>query len=110
VKAFNAGLTFPWWHEKGPRNSEVDWQPLRHSTVLHNLATPALHLWPAPRAAAARRETGQHHRALRGGYVTAACGSRASGNLAHGLRSTNSRPAGQLPALRPGAQRVPEIH
>ena len=41
VKAFNAaGLTFPWRHEKGPRKGEVDWQPLRHSTVLHVLHNP----------------------------------------------------------------------
>jgi hypothetical protein len=41
VKAFNAaGLAFPWRHEKGPRKSEVDWQPLRHSTVLHVLHNP----------------------------------------------------------------------
>ncbi len=41
VKAFNAaGLPFPWRHEKGPRKGEVDWQPLRHSTVLHVLHNP----------------------------------------------------------------------
>jgi DNA invertase Pin-like site-specific DNA recombinase len=41
VKAFNtAGLAFPWRHEKGPRKGEVDWQPLRHSTVLHVLHNP----------------------------------------------------------------------
>jgi len=41
VKAFNAaGLSFPWRHEKGPRKGEVDWQPLRHSTVLHVLHNP----------------------------------------------------------------------
>src|SRR6266516_4804962 len=41
VKAFRAaGLTFPWRHLKGPRKGEVDWQPLRHSTVLHVLHNP----------------------------------------------------------------------
>ena len=41
VKAFNtAGLAFPWRHEKGPRKGETDWQPLRHSTVLHVLHNP----------------------------------------------------------------------
>ena len=36
VKAFRAaGLSFPWRHLKGPRKGEVDWQPLRHSTVPH---------------------------------------------------------------------------
>jgi len=41
VKAFNAaGLTFPWRHRKGPRKGEVDWQPLRHSTVLNILHNP----------------------------------------------------------------------
>ncbi len=41
VKAFNAaGLTFPWRHHKGPRKGETDWQPLRHSTVLHVLHNP----------------------------------------------------------------------
>ena len=41
VKAFRAaGLTFPWRHRKGPRKGETDWQPLRHSTVLHVLHNP----------------------------------------------------------------------
>ena len=41
VKAFRAaGLSFPWRHQKGPRKGEVDWQPLRHSTVLHVLHNP----------------------------------------------------------------------
>ena len=41
VKAFRAaGLSFPWRHHKGPRKGEVDWQPLRHSTVLHVLHNP----------------------------------------------------------------------
>jgi DNA invertase Pin-like site-specific DNA recombinase len=41
VKAFRAaGLTYPWRHRKGPRKGEVDWQPLRHSTVLHALHNP----------------------------------------------------------------------
>ena len=41
VKAFRAaGLTYPWRHLKGPRKGEVDWQPLRHSTVLHALHNP----------------------------------------------------------------------
>ena len=41
VKAFRAaGLTFPWRHRKGPRKGEVDWQPLRHSTVLRVLHNP----------------------------------------------------------------------
>ena len=41
VKAFRAaGLTFPWRHLKGPRKGETDWQPLRHSTVLHALHNP----------------------------------------------------------------------
>ena len=41
VKAFNtAGLAFPWRHHKGPRKGETDWQPLRHSTVLHVLHNP----------------------------------------------------------------------
>ena len=41
VKAFRtAGLSFPWRHRKGPRKGEVDWQPLRHSTVLHALHNP----------------------------------------------------------------------
>ena len=34
------GLPFPWRHRKGPRKGEVDWQPLRHSTVLHVLHNP----------------------------------------------------------------------
>jgi DNA invertase Pin-like site-specific DNA recombinase len=41
VKAFRAaGLPFPWRHRKGPRKGEVDWQPLRHSTVLNVLHNP----------------------------------------------------------------------
>ena len=41
VKAFRAaGLTFPWRHQKGPRKGEIDWQPLRHSTVLRVLHNP----------------------------------------------------------------------
>ena len=41
VKAFRAaGLSFPWRHQKGPRKGEVDWQPLRHSTVLNVLHNP----------------------------------------------------------------------
>ena len=41
VKAFRAaGLSFPWRHLKGPRKGETDWQPLRHSTVLHVLHNP----------------------------------------------------------------------
>jgi hypothetical protein len=41
VKAFRAaGLTFPWRHQKGPRKGETNWQPLRHSTVLHVLHNP----------------------------------------------------------------------
>src|SRR5208283_1897729 len=41
VKAFRAaGLLFPWRHLKGPRKGETDWQPLRHSTVLHVLHNP----------------------------------------------------------------------
>jgi len=41
VKAFRAaGLTFPWRHKKGPRKGEVDWQPLRHHTVLRILHNP----------------------------------------------------------------------
>jgi DNA invertase Pin-like site-specific DNA recombinase len=41
VKAFRAaGLTFPWRHHKGPRKGEVDWQPLRHHTVLRVLHNP----------------------------------------------------------------------
>jgi hypothetical protein len=41
VKAFRAAaLSFPWRHLKGPRKGEVDWQPLRHSTVLHVLHNP----------------------------------------------------------------------
>jgi hypothetical protein len=41
VKAFRAaGLSFPWRHRKGPRKGETDWQPLRHSTVLHVLRNP----------------------------------------------------------------------
>jgi DNA invertase Pin-like site-specific DNA recombinase len=41
VKAFNAaGLSFPWRHQKGPRKGEVDWQPLRHHTVLRLLHNP----------------------------------------------------------------------
>ena len=41
VKAFRAaGLSFPWRHRKGPRKGEADWQPLRHSTVLHVLHNP----------------------------------------------------------------------
>ena len=41
VKAFRAaGLSFPWRHHKGPRKGETDWQPLRHSTVLHVLHNP----------------------------------------------------------------------
>ncbi|HVB45461.1 MAG TPA: recombinase family protein [Streptosporangiaceae bacterium] len=40
VKAFNqAGLSFPWRHQTGPRKGELDWKPLRHHTVrriLHN--------------------------------------------------------------------------
>jgi DNA invertase Pin-like site-specific DNA recombinase len=41
VKAFRAaGLSFPWRHKKGPRKGEVDWQPLRHHTVLRVLHNP----------------------------------------------------------------------
>jgi DNA invertase Pin-like site-specific DNA recombinase len=41
VKAFRAdGLSFPWRHRKGPRKGEVDWQPLRHHTVLRVLHNP----------------------------------------------------------------------
>jgi DNA invertase Pin-like site-specific DNA recombinase len=41
VKAFRAaGLSFPWRHRKGPRKGDTDWQPLRHSTVLHVLHNP----------------------------------------------------------------------
>ena len=41
VKAFRAaGLSFPWRHHKGPRKGEVDWQPLRHHTVLRVLHNP----------------------------------------------------------------------
>jgi DNA invertase Pin-like site-specific DNA recombinase len=41
VKAFRAaGLSFPWRHKKGPRTGEVDWQPLRHHTVLRVLHNP----------------------------------------------------------------------
>jgi len=41
VKAFRAaGLSFPWRHQKGPRKGEVDWQPLRHHTVLRVLHNP----------------------------------------------------------------------
>src|SRR6266567_366736 len=41
VKAFRAAsLSFPWRHLKGPRKGETDWQPLRHSTVLHVLHNP----------------------------------------------------------------------
>ncbi len=41
VKAFNtAGLSFPWRHHKGPRKGAVDWQPLRHHTVLRVLHNP----------------------------------------------------------------------
>src|SRR6266851_1144109 len=41
VKAFHAAaLSFPWRHQKGPRKGEVDWQPLRHSTVLWVLLIP----------------------------------------------------------------------
>ena len=41
VKAFTAaGLAFPWRHQAGPRKGEVDWQPLRHSTVLRILHNP----------------------------------------------------------------------
>ena len=41
MKAFNtAGLSFPWRHHKGPRKGEVDWQPLRHHTVLRVLHNP----------------------------------------------------------------------
>jgi hypothetical protein len=38
LKAFHAaGLSFPRRHRAGPRKGEVDWQPLRHSTVLRVL-------------------------------------------------------------------------
>jgi DNA invertase Pin-like site-specific DNA recombinase len=41
VKSFNsAGLSFPWRHLKGPRKGELDWQPLRHHTVLRVLHNP----------------------------------------------------------------------
>jgi DNA invertase Pin-like site-specific DNA recombinase len=41
VKAFTAaGLSFPWRHLKGPRKGELDWQPLRHHTVLRILHNP----------------------------------------------------------------------
>jgi DNA invertase Pin-like site-specific DNA recombinase len=41
VRAFStAGLSFPWRHLKGPRKGEVDWQPLRHHTVLRVLHNP----------------------------------------------------------------------
>jgi DNA invertase Pin-like site-specific DNA recombinase len=43
VKAFNAdGLPFPWRHRKGPRKDEVDWQTLRHHTVLPPRRRPGL--------------------------------------------------------------------
>ena len=61
VKAFRAaGLTFPWRHQKGPRKGEVDWQPLRHHTVLRVLHNPryagAFTYGRPPRADPARRE------------------------------------------------------
>jgi recombinase/recombinase-like zinc beta ribbon protein len=41
VKTFNEqGLSFPWRHHKGPRKGELDWQPLRHHTVLRVLHNP----------------------------------------------------------------------
>ena len=41
VKAFTAaGLSFPWRHRTGPRKGEIDWQPLRHHTVLRVLHNP----------------------------------------------------------------------
>ena len=41
VKAFTAaGLSFPWRHLTGPRKGELDWQPLRHHTVLRVLHNP----------------------------------------------------------------------
>src|SRR5207248_11543464 len=41
VKTFHtAGLTFPWRHLRGPRKGELDWQPLRHHTVLRVLHNP----------------------------------------------------------------------
>ena len=41
VKTFHtAGLAFPWRHLKGPRKGELDWQPLRHHTVLRVLHNP----------------------------------------------------------------------
>jgi DNA invertase Pin-like site-specific DNA recombinase len=41
VKAFRAaGLAFPWRHLRGPRKGELDWQPLRHHTVLRILHNP----------------------------------------------------------------------
>src|SRR6516164_2714046 len=41
VKAFRAaGLSFPWRHNKGPRKGEIDWQPLRHHTLLRVLHNP----------------------------------------------------------------------
>ena len=41
VKAFTAaGLSFPWRHLRGPRKGEVDWQPLRHHSVLRVLHNP----------------------------------------------------------------------
>jgi DNA invertase Pin-like site-specific DNA recombinase len=41
VRAFrDGGLVFPWRHLKGPRKGELDWQPLRHHTVLRVLHNP----------------------------------------------------------------------
>src|SRR6266550_342874 len=41
VTAFNAaGLSFPWRHRMGPRNGEIDWQPLAHHVVLRILHNP----------------------------------------------------------------------
>jgi DNA invertase Pin-like site-specific DNA recombinase len=41
IRAFrDAGLTFPWRHLKGPRKGDLDWQPLRHHTVLRILHNP----------------------------------------------------------------------
>jgi DNA invertase Pin-like site-specific DNA recombinase len=41
VKTFNAeGLSFPCRQLKGPRKGEIDWQPLRHHTVLRVLHNP----------------------------------------------------------------------
>ena len=70
VKAFNAaGLSFPWRHRMGPRKGEIDWSagpPCRAADPAQSPLCRRVHLRPAPRHQAARREVVPHHAAPRG--------------------------------------------